>query len=1382
MVTDLTKDKRGVISNVVRLWVNDREIQANPMETILQACKKEGIEIPSLCHLPSGPRANNPCGLCVVEVEEKGIVKACETLVEEGLEVKTDTPKVKEIRQAILEGLVANHYGDCKAPCHIPCPGGLNIQGYIGFIAKGDFKAALALIKEKLPLPACVGRVCPRFCEPVCRRALIDSSIAINNLKRFVADYCYEHGEILPEIKPSKGKKVAIIGAGPAGLSCAYFLRLEGYEVVIFDQEEKPGGMLRFGIPSFKLPKYIVDKEVASILNLGIEFRSKMTWGRDFTLKDLFAEGFQAIFIAIGARKERLLGFPGEDLAESGLTFLFRFNEGKMDNVDIVKGKKIAILGCSYTAVDLSRILIRLSSKVDIIYQRLRVEAPVPQREIFYTEKEGVRFIFATAPVELKKRENGYELKLARTVKTEKREIKILEDTIFIEKYDFVFRAWGEDPILDFLNFGEVESKLEVTPDGILKVNPQTLVTSVPGVFAGGDVLTGTRTVIQAVAGGRKAAQAIKAYLESEERTDLNQPNLPKVTIKFDFSRGKRVEEIDSNFLNQFISQDRARLKERSIEERVKDFEEVLIGLTPEEAQHEAQRCLKCGCLGIHKCDFRKYLIRENVPVANFRKRMKYPIQKDHPLIEVDINKCIACEKCVRICPYSAIFFKVVDKGKLTEYITFRFTENCVNCGKCVDICPTGALVKKNQPVPYEKGSAKEVKSVCGYCGVGCNLTVIVKNGTILEVKGRDLPPNYGFTCVKGTFGFEYYRSPERLIKPLIRKNIKEEFKEVDWETALEFVTENLLRIKKKYGPSALGFLCSARASNEENYLLQKIARGIFKTNNIDNSARVCHAPSIAGLVFTVGTGAACTSFEEIKNAEVIFILGNNTTEAHPIIAQKVEEALNQGAKLIVADPRRIPLADRSNIFLQLKPGSNVPLLNGMAHVILRDKLYNKEFVERYVENFEGFQHYILNNWDLGKVQRYTGIPACQIEQTAYLYARAKSALILWGLGLVEHRAGSYAAMAAANLATLCGFWGKPGCGAMPLRGHNNVQGACDMGGLPYVLPGYQNYLDPEVKKRFEKIWNLKIPTTEGLTLSKMLESALLGNLKGLYLMGYDIAMSHADIGKVFKAFENLEFLVCQDIFFSLSAKWAHAVLPSACVFEKSGTFTNGERRVQLFEKAVDPPGLALPDWLILTKLAKKLGYDWEYTSPADIVKEIGLVWDAWKGINYQRLKLSGIQWPCPDEEHLGTSILFTKGFPKGKIVLAIPKHIESLETPTPDKPFILVTVIRLEHHKTGSMTRRSPSLKKLYSEPTVDVNLEDAKAYDLYDGCFVKLKNERGEVIYRVRINPRVPKGYLYTDFHFDSALTNILVSPGLDELTDTPEYKVTAVSLEKV
>ena len=489
--------------------------------------------------------------------------------------------------------------------------------------------------------------------------------------------------------------------------------------------------------------------------------------------------------------------------------------------------------------------------------------------------------------------------------------------------------------------------------------------------------------------------------------------------------------------------------------------------------------------------------------------------------------------------------------------------------------------------------------------------------------------------------------------------------------------------------------------------------------------------------------------------------------------------ALERGAKCIVADPRRIYFADKANLYLPLRPGSNVPLLNGMAYVIIKEELYNKEFVERHVENFEAYRHYILSEWDLAKASRYTGLKPFLIEQAAYLYARAKSALILWGLGVAEHRTGSYSAMAAANLATLCGFWGKPGCGAMPLRGQNNVQGACDVGGLPYVLPGYQSYLDPGVKLRFQEVWGEFIPDREGKTLPALLREALSGKVKALYIMGYDIAMSHGDIGSVWEALKNLEFLVVQDIFMPLSGKYAHVVLPAACLFEKCGTFTNGERRVQLFEKAVSPPGEALPDWLILTKLSQKLGYNWNYNSPAEIAEEIGRVWPAWRGITHSQLKKRGIQWPAPEPDHPGTPILFTSGFPKGKIHLAIAKYLPPFEEPTSKYPFVLVTVRKLYHYNIGSMSRRCPSLKKIYSDPVLDMNPEDAAELGIYEGAKVRVFNDRGEVLFKAHLDERVPRGLLYTDFHFEKALTNLLVSPGLDELMETPEYKVSAVAV---
>ncbi len=531
-----------------------------------------------------------------------------------------------------------------------------------------------------------------------------------------------------------------------------------------------------------------------------------------------------------------------------------------------------------------------------------------------------------------------------------------------------------------------------------------------------------------------------------------------------------------------------------------------------------------------------------------------------------------------------------------------------------------------------------------------------------------------------------------------------------------------------------------------------------------------------------MGTGAACVNFDEILKADLLFLIGTNSFEAHPIVAQKVMKAIEKGVKCVVADPRRIYFADKANLYLPLRPGSNIPLLNGMAYVIIKEELYNKEFVEKYVENFEAFKHYILSEWDLAKASRYTGVKPFLIESAAYLYASAKSALILWGLGVSEHRSGSYTAMACANLATLCGFWGKSGCGAMPLRGQNNVQGACDMGGLPYVLPGYQSYLDETVRVKFQEVWGCELPLTEGKTLPTMLRDALSGKIKAICAMGYDVAMSHGDIGEVWRALQNLEFLVVQDIFMPLSAKFAHVVLPAACHFEKCGTFTNGERRVQLFEKAVSPPGEALPDWLILTKLAEKLGYKWNYQTPNDITLEIGKIWQGWRGINFERLLKEGLQWPCYDENHPGTPMLFTSGFPKGKVHLAIAKYVPPLEEANSEFPFILVTVRKLEHYNVGSMTGRCQPLLSLYPEPIIEINPEDAKELQILEGARVLVWNKRGEVIFKAKLNPRVHRGHLYTDFHFREALTNLLVSPGVDELMETPEYKVSAVNIKLI
>ena len=820
----------------MEFFIDDRRLEVPEGVTILQAARLHDIYIPSLCfdeRLEEPPR---PCGLCLVEVEgESYPVRACNTPVSPGMKVKTQTDQVKEIRRKRLEDLVAKHYGDCRAPCTAACPGGINVQGYIALIARGEFLSALKLIKEKNPLPLSVGRVCPRFCEPRCRRALVDQPIAINDLKRFAADWALMHGEPEPERLPATGKRVAIIGAGPAGLSAAYYLTLYGHEVTIFEAEEEAGGLLRFAIPNFKLPKKILEREVQGIINLGIHLKYGQRWGRDFHLQALLDQGYEAVFIGVGATRERPLNIEGQEEAIPALKFLKFHNKGH--NLRI--GEKVLVIGGGDAAIDSARVCRRLGAEVTLIYPRSRMEMLAHQREVREAEKEGVDLHLMATPLRIQRTGTRLEVEVARTILSEPDERGVRRPVpmpgsqeLFL--VDTVISALGQEPDTAFKSYGELEAQIKTSPGGQIKVNPGTQATNHPQIWAGGDFVSGPRTVIQAVAAGRRAAESINRFLRKEKKTSVF------VSAKFNFSRGKKLNEVDVSQYEHLPTQPREVMPTRDPEFRINDFDEVELGYTPEMAMREAKRCLKCGCLGLHKCTFREVLIKENVGATKSLKKPRYAVYEEHPFLVLDPNKCIRCFRCVRICDYDGIRLEIIDLGEGQEEIQLEFTDKCVHCGSCADICPTGAITKKSDVVPRSMGEGKVVNTVCTYCGTGCNIQFVVKNHSIMEAKADvSRPPNYGDLCVKGRFGFTFYRSPERLTTPLLRTSKDEAFREVSWDEALDFVAARLKKIIKEHGPDAVGILASSRCTNEENFLFQKLARAVIGTHNVDNCARV---------------------------------------------------------------------------------------------------------------------------------------------------------------------------------------------------------------------------------------------------------------------------------------------------------------------------------------------------------------------------------------------------------------------------------------------------------------------------------------------------------------------------------------------------------------
>jgi len=794
--------------------------------------------------------------------------------------------------------------------------------------------------------------------------------------------------------------------------------------------------------------------------------------------------------------------------------------------------------------------------------------------------------------------------------------------------------------------------------------------------------------------------------------------------------------------------------------------------------------CMTCEKGG--ECLLEKYAYEYGIKKVEYEGEKSKKKQKDGtPFIIRDYEKCILCGRCVKVCE-EIVSANVIDfgyRGFKTEIISgfdqpLKNTE-CFFCGNCIDVCPVGALREINAEGKGRSWEYKKVKTICGYCGVGCGINVYVKNNEIIKIKGDDESPvNRGFLCIKGKFGFEYVASGDRLKKPLKKKN--NDFEEISWEEAIGIIYENIEKTIKKYGNNSIAGLSSAKCTNEENYMFQKFFRYVLKTNNIDHCARLCHSSTIAGLSRTIGSAAMSNSFQEIeKYSDCIILTGTNISETQPVTSYIIKKAVEKGAKLIIIDPMEILLSDISYSSIHPNYGTDVFLFNSIAKIIIDEKLYNEKFIKESVENFDEYLKF-MESFPIEDTEKITGVNIEKLREIAYIYSKSKSSVILWAMGITQHTTGTENVISLSNLALLCGQIGKKGAGLCPLRGQNNVQGACDMGALPNLYPGYFPVEDENTIKKFENDWQINgLPDKNGLTVVEIFENILKDKIKFLYIMGENPLVSDPDIKHVKEGIENIEFLVVQDIFLTETAKYADIVLPSKCSFEKEGTFTNTERRVQKISKCIEAPSEAKDDWYIINQIANCFGHKWDYKDVWDILKEINDVVPQYKGITPIRIKKEEkIQWPCFSEEHPGTETLHTTGFKtksgKGKLIPVEFKN--AYELPDNEYPFILTTGRIRQHYHTRTMTGRVKGIIDIVGDDFCLVNKDDAKRLKLKNGDYVKVFNRRGELKIKIKISDRIRKGVIFIPFHF---YANLLTHNKLDPYSKIPEYKICACNI---
>ncbi len=1180
---------------LVKLEIDGRRVIADSSQTILQVARENGFpDIPTLCH----DRQLEPfasCYLCVVKVKgARTLLPACSTRVTGGMVVETDNPEVRRSRKAALELLLSNHYADCIGPCQLACPAGVDIQGYVALAALGKFSDAIRLIKETNPLPAICGRVCTRPCEVSgCRRNMLDQAVGVDYIKRYIADLDLGRAEpFRPEVPPANGRRVAVVGAGPAGLSCAYYLALKGYRVHIFEAMPEAGGMLRYGIPEYRLPKEVLDLEVSQVLDLGVRLSTNVALGRDFTVASLKQDGFDAVFLGLGAWQSSAMRVRDEDTEGvlSGIKFLESFGLRKKIEIH----GTVLVIGGGNTAVDCARTALRLgAADVRLLYRRTRHEMPANKVEIEEAEREGVKVELLVAPTRVIRKDGrvgGLEcirMELGEPDSSGRRSPKPIRGSEFHVPCDFVIAAIGQNTTIadllsgnvpNFLPFGET---LNLTRWQTVQVNDKTFETSVEGVFSGGDVVTGAATAVEAIAAGRKAAHAIDRYV-------MNGKAEPE---PFEFvSRKDTFAKVTPADLKSTEPVAHRPMPLIPLEERRGSFAEVELGYTLDDVRGEAARCLECGCTALFGCDLRRYASEYRVEVKAFLgEANQYQIDRTHPLIELDANKCILCGRCVRMCSevVGVAAFGFVNRGFATVVRPALggslLDTDCVSCGLCIGTCPTGAIEMRlplAKPGPWP---SVPVPSVCHYCGVGCRLNYEAYGDSLIRVsRQEDNPITLGGHCRKGLFGFEYVQAPDRLLQAKIRPG--RELQETTLEDAISYAGMRLKELSRRYSPDEIAVFVSPRLTNEEIYLAQKLARVALRTHNVTSFARLVNP------AFDCPEVVSTATYSDLLDAQAILVVNSRLDEEHFAVDLMGKRAIRNGARLIYVGAEDNRTSDAADVFLRCKPGAEPQVLLGVL----------KSFVRIAATDLgeDAALAAATSAIDGAAFERRTGVAWADIDGAARVLSESIVKVMVFNKDHRGPRVPGDERLFAAAARVL-------GASILALREKANLQGLLDMGASPEWLPGYVSVSDRSAVDTFEKEWCVVLRDMGGHDGDPG-KALAAGKIRVALIIGEDPLGNPSLSDEIRKGLLAADFLVVADVLFTATARAANVVLPLSSHAETNGTVTNQERRVQRVRRAI-PPRNGMEGWRILASLGTRMGHRFKmkYSSVDEITEEI---------------------------------------------------------------------------------------------------------------------------------------------------------------------------------